>query len=242
MSSVTDHYAKHLGPVYAWMAGGIRPAIGRGSDELSALNLPYSAGKMAVDLGAGFGLHSIPLARQGYHVLAIDSCTTLLDELRIHKGDLSIQVVEDDMLAFGRYLYEKPHVIFCMGDTLTHLEDAESVLQLISEVASALHTNGHFVATFRDYSIALTGEQRFIPVRSDENRILTCFLEYADTYVTVHDVLHEREASNWIQRVSSYQKLRLAPDWLIRNLESFGFLVRRESGMSGMVRLVAQRL
>lgn len=242
MSTVIDHYAKHLGPVYAWMVGGIEPAIERGSDELSTLNLPPSAGTVAVDLGAGFGMHAIPLARQGYHVLALDSCTALLDELHAQKGDLPIQIIEDDMLTFGRYLHEKPQAIFCMGDTLTHLKDTESVLQLISEVASALHANGHFVVSFRDYSTALTDEQRFIPVRSDENRILTCFLEYADTHVTVHDVLHEREASNWKLRVSSYQKLRLAPAWLVRILESFGFLVRCESGMSGMVRLVAQRI
>jgi hypothetical protein len=109
-------------------------------------------------------------------------------------------------------------------------------------VASALQANGHFIVTFRDYSTALTAGQRFIPVRSDENRILTCFLEYSDTHVTVHDVLHEREASKWKMRVSSYQKLRLAPAWLVHILESFGFRVRRESGMAGMVRLVAQRI
>lgn len=242
MSSVFNHYAKHLGPVYTWMAGGIDSAIERGAAELSVLNLPPSTGRVAVDLGSGFGMHAIPLARRGYRVLAIDSCAALLDELRAQKGSLPIQIVEDDMLAFGRHLHEQPQAIFCMGDTITHLADTQSVLQLISEVASALHTNGYFVVSFRDYSTALTAEQRFIPVRSDENRILTCFLEYADTHVTVHDLLHEREATNWKLSVSSYRKLRVTPAWLLRTLESVGFLVRRESGISGMVRLVAQRV
>jgi hypothetical protein len=30
-------------------------------------------------------------------------------------------------------------------------------------------------------------DQRFIPVRADEVRILTCFLEYHAAHVTVHD-------------------------------------------------------
>lgn len=241
MSSVIDHYAKHLGPIYGWMAGGIEPAIARGLAELDAINLPAAAGALTVDLGAGFGMHAIPLARRGYSVLALDSCAPLLDELRDRKGDLPIQVVEDDLLAFGRYLSEPPQAIFCMGDTLTHLGSTEAVLKLISEVAAALPTQGHFVVTFRDYSIALTDKERFIPVRSDENRILTCYLEYSDTQLTVHDLLYEREGSRWNLRVSSYQKLRLSPAWLVRNLESRGFVVRQEPGTSGMIRLVAQR-
>lgn len=242
MSPVANHYANHLGPVYTWMAGGVESAIERGAAELSALNLPPSTGRVTVDLGAGFGMHAIPLARLGHTVLALDSCAVLLDELRAQKGSLPVEVVEDDMLVFRRHLPEQPQAIFCMGDTITHLADIESVLQLISEVASALRTNGYFVVTFRDYSTALTAEQRFIPVRSDESRILTCFLEYADTHVTVHDLLHDRETTNWKLRVSSYRKLRLAPAWLAGALESAGFMVRREPGMSGMVRLVAQRV
>jgi hypothetical protein len=44
---------------------------------------------------------------------------------------------------------------------------------------------GLFAATFRDYvSAPLQGDARFILVRSDHERLLTCFLEYADTTVT----------------------------------------------------------
>lgn len=128
-----------------------------------------------------------------------------------------------------------------MGDTLTHLPDAETVLQLIKAVSEALQVGGRFVTTFRDYSNELSGEQRFIPVRSDEDRILTCFLEYADSHVTVHDMLHERDPSGWQLRVSTYKKLRLALEWVCAALESRGFEVRREPGMAGMVRLVATR-
>jgi hypothetical protein len=130
----------------------------------------------------------------------------------------------------------------CMGDTLTHLENVEAVLRLIADAAKSLRSGGCFVITLRDYSQALTGEQRFIAVRSDEHRILTCFLEYSAAHVTVHDLLHERDASGWKLRVSSYPKLRLAPAWVDNALQSAGFVVRREPGLSGMVRLVARRI
>lgn len=242
MPSVIDHYASHLAPVYAWMAGGIDAAIERGASEVSALDLSPTTGAVAVDLGAGFGMHAIPLARLGYRVVAIDSCAELLDELRAETGMWPIDVVTDDLLSFRRHVRGQPQLIVCMGDTLTHLEDTATVLRLIAEGAETLPAGGRFVVTFRDYSQALAGEQRFIPVRSDENRILTCFLEYSDAHVTVHDLLYEREASGWKLRVSSYRKLRLAPAWVVGALESAGFSVRREPGLSGMVRLVARRL
>lgn len=39
MSSVTEHYSTHLGPVYAWMAGGVDAAIARGAKEIETLGL-----------------------------------------------------------------------------------------------------------------------------------------------------------------------------------------------------------
>ena len=98
-----------------------------------------------------------------------------------------------------------------------------------------------FVVSFRDYCAALTGDQRFIPVRGDDTRILTCFLEYQPEVVVVHDILHQRTPEGWQTQVSHYRKLRLSPEQLITGLESHGFNVRREVGLRGMVRLIAQR-
>jgi SAM-dependent methyltransferase len=244
MPSPAEHYANHLGPVYSWMAGGVAAAIDRGAAELNAIPLNPTAGGVAVDLGAGFGMHAIPLARRGFKVLAIDSCAVLLEELRAHSGPLPIQTVCDDLLSFQSHLPESTAVmaLLCMGDTLTHLADTESIHKLICAAATTLSPNAHFVITFRDYSSALVAEQRFISVRGDESRILTCFLDYADSHVTVYDLLHERTPSGWQLRVSSYQKLRLKPDWVVGLLEANGFTVRCEPGASGMVRLIAKRV
>ncbi|MDZ7769616.1 MAG: hypothetical protein U5K38_11335 [Woeseiaceae bacterium] len=87
----------------------------------------------------------------------------------------------------------------------------------------------------------MTAEQRFIAVRSDERRVLTCFLEYTDSRVTVHDVLHEWRDAAWRMTVSAYPKLRLSPAWVIEVMENNGFSVERSEGSSGMVCLVARR-
>jgi hypothetical protein len=92
-----------------------------------------------------------------------------------------------------------------MGDTLTHLPEHTHVDFLAQEVHEALAAGGHFVLSFRDYSKPLEGDARFIAVHSDERRILTCFLEYEEDTVVVHDILHERAGDAWETRVSSYR-------------------------------------
>jgi 2-polyprenyl-3-methyl-5-hydroxy-6-metoxy-1,4-benzoquinol methylase len=242
VKTARDHYADHLGPVYTWMVGDIDAALSRGAAELDALPLPTKVGGAAVDLGAGFGLHAIPLARRGFSVVAMDTCDSLLQELEASKGLLPIRTVNADLLAFRELVAAPIDVIVCMGDTLTHLQNLACLESLFRDVAASLSHGGLFVATFRDYvSTPLQGDGRFILVRSDAERILTCFLEYADTTVTVHDLLHQREGGSWRLRVSSYSKLRLSLQWVVERLSSLGLSVLLGAAPGGMIRVTARK-
>ncbi len=238
MSSVSEHYAELLAPVYSWMVGGAEAAFVVGESELASL-LPVSG--FAVDLGAGFGMHAIPLARAGWRVLAIDSSSHLLSELKASAAGLPVSAHCDELLAFAKHLSpgERADLVICMGDTLTHLNSLDSVTELSRSVAGCLARGGRFIATFRDYTRLPSGTACFIPVRSDQHRVLMCFLEESGDHVQVHDVLHERAAESWTTRVSSYRKLRLQPDTAAEIFAAAGLRSRLEAGPRGMVRLVA---
>jgi 2-polyprenyl-3-methyl-5-hydroxy-6-metoxy-1,4-benzoquinol methylase len=226
--------------VYSWTLGDIDAAIARAESELHAIGLPNLPATV-VDLGAGFGLHALPLARRGFKVFAIDSCEALLQELRTQEGSAAIRTIHADLLSFGSHILEPVDAILCMGDTLTHLADTAAVESLFAGFRVTLSKGGLFVATFRDYvTNPLQADGRFLLVRSDANRILTCFLEYAEASVRVHDVLHERIAETWQMRVSSYTKLRLAPSWVGEKLASMGFSVRIDPVQGGMLRVIAR--
>src|SRR6202021_2787730 len=117
MATVKAHYANHLAPIYLWMAGGMEAALQAGAADLAAW-LPGTG--VAVDLGAGFGMHTIALARAGYQVVAIDSSAALLQLLQEHSQGLPIRTVEADLLDFRNLLTDPADLIVCMGDTLTH--------------------------------------------------------------------------------------------------------------------------
>jgi SAM-dependent methyltransferase len=232
MASVFDHYDTHLAPVYVWMAGGIDHALALGAADVSQF---LDAPGYAVDLGAGFGMHSIPLARSGFQVLAIDRCAYLLEQLRTNAAGLAIKAVEAPLLDFAKHLRAPADLILCMGDTLTHLQSMDEIEQLLNTAAASLRPGGRFVATFRDYEQLPVADKRFIPVRSDSERIHTCFLEPMAEQVLVHDIVHERGPDGWTMKVSSYEKLRLSPGALRRIAQAAGLHCRTGPGPRGML-------
>lgn len=243
-SLVRAHYDDHLGPIYGWMIGDFDRALAAAGEELRAVGVASGRGRSAVDLGAGLGAHALAVAGMGYDVTAIDTCAVLLDELRAHASSHghAVTAVRGDLLEMRRHCRGSHDVILCTGDTLTHLASRDAAARLFDEVAAALAPGGLFVATFGDYSgPARRGAERVIPVRQDDHRRLTCVLEYTEATVVVHDVVHERTAAGWSLRVSSYRKLRLAPEWARAVLAEHGLSVRLESGAAGMTRLVATR-
>lgn len=235
MTTVRDHYERLLAPIYVWMAGGLERALATGEQDVADL-VPGRG--LAVDLGAGFGMHAIPLACGGYDVVALDTSAELLGALRAAPGGERIRAVEADLLDFRRYADEPARLIVCLGDTLTHLESAAAVERLARDIAASLAPGGRVVLTFRDYSRPLVGEARFIPVRSDAERIQTCFLEELPEHMRVHDIVHERDGAAWRMRVSSYLKLRLAPATVAEWLRKAGLAPTVTPGPRGMVRVV----
>lgn len=238
MSSVQEHYEEVLAPIYVWMVGGLEAALKAGARDVAAL--PPGEG-LAVDLGAGFGMHAVPLARNGYEVVAIDNSPLLLEVLEANSGGLPIRIVEGDLTEFRSYLPRPASLIVCLGDTLTHLADADQVDELLRDAAAALAPGGRLVLSFRDYTQPATGDARFIHVRSDRDRVHTCFLEELPEHMRVHDIVHERDGDAWRMTVGSYRKLRFSPRAVLDTLVDAGLEATLEPGARGMVRITAVR-
>lgn len=239
--SVADHYDALLAEHYTWMSGDFAEKVSEQRALLSSLGLPRSGSRRALDLGSGPGFQSIALAELGYEVTALDTSRMLLAELADRKGSLPIAAVEADIAAGLPMIEPGVEIALCMGDTLPHLSSKDDVLRLFTEVHRLLAPGGRFVLGFRDLTAELRGTDRFIPVRSDSHRIMTCFLEYEPETVIVHDLIHVRDGEDWVLRKSSYRKLRLAPDWVAARLTACGFAVQRAEPIGRMSVIVADR-
>lgn len=236
--SAKEHYDNHLGNFYGWMVGDISGKITDFKDFLVDHGLVAMHEEVAVDLGAGNGIQSIALAQCGYHVIAIDFNAQLLDELSKNASNLKVTMVNDDLRNVGQHAHNAA-VVCCCGDTITHLESAEHIEQLLTEIYKALKPLGRAIFSFRDYSMTLEGVQRFIPVKSDENRILTCVLEFESEAVNVTDLLYERRGGAWSQSVSSYKKVRLKRSAFVEMLKRAGFKVALNDIVNRLITVIA---
>lgn len=245
MTTPSEHYDRLLAAHYTWMLGSDIQANARDQAELlRGLGIrPEAHGDVAVDLGSGPGPQTLALAHLGFSsVTAVDTSRTLLDELAGHAETAgvadAVRTVHADLVeALPRVAAPAgASAIVCMGDTLTHLPGPADVRALLDGVAHALRAGGHFVVTYRDLTGELRGAGRFFPVRSTEDRLLSCFLEYVDEdTVMVHDLLHTRSGGEWHFQVGSYPKLRLAADWLADEARRAGLEVRHAAaGSRGM--------
>lgn len=247
MSSVKEHYQGLLAKHYIWMTGTSfeekvreqRALIEQIVKEFSDSN-PRG---MALDLGSGPGYQAIALAELGFSpVIAIDTSAELLNELRVRAGSRSIETIDADLTSLSTLrMGEKAAVALCMGDTLTHLRSRMEVQRFFVDVFDKLSTNGLFAITYRDLANELSGTDRFIPVRSDEEKVMICFLDFdSSDSVLVHDLIHTRSAAGGTLEKSCYRKLRLPQSWVSRELESAGFQVVSE-GLSGRLTLLIAR-
>jgi len=237
--TVKEHYERYLGNFYSWMAGDfIEKQLDQENFFLNNNIKPGFSG-VSVDLGCGHGLQAISLANLGFSVHAVDFNRQLLDELKKRIGTRNIAYTEAHLLEYLYAIRLKPELIVCMGDTLTHLSGPDQVEELISLSSQKLERGGKLILSYREMASELTNEKRFVPVRSDENRIHMCYLEYLPGYVKVFDVLYELENGEWKQQVSWYPKLRIPVSLMLSLFEKHNLTLITQEVIGGMTYLIA---
>ncbi|MGD2054722.1 MAG: class I SAM-dependent methyltransferase [Gammaproteobacteria bacterium] len=241
MATVKKHYDEVLSDVYSWMFGGFENGIQRNMEFINAHQLIPKGSGVAIDLGAGCGFQSIPLAQVGYSVTAIDLDAGLLNELKHYAENLKIKTIQGDLIDFDNSIKHGVELIVCMTDTVLHLESKEDVNILFAKAYSTLEPEGKFIITFRDLTYELTDIDRFLPVRSDENIIFTCFLEYEPETVKVHDIVYKKSDEEWNLYKSFYRKLRLSKAWVEKQLSKTRFNIIHSTEENGIITIIGSK-
>lgn len=241
MATVSEHYENLLATYYSWISGGTREKMDENKQFFVDHDIRPLRSGLAFDLGAGCGFQSIPLANLGFEVVAIDLSSKLLAELNAASDQSQIETVCDDLLNFSDYDRGNIELVVCMGDTLTHLESLQKVEVLFDKVYSALDADGRLILSFRNLTVTLNELDRFIPVRSNAQKIFTCFLEYEEDTVKVHDIIYEKKDDQWIMQKSFFKKLRISPDWIRNYLQSIGFTIEFDNEENQMNFIIARK-
>ncbi len=237
-----EHYENHLANFYSWMTGDLTSKSNEFKKFLQSNQIAPHKSRVAIDLGAGNGVQSIALQELAYEVTAIDFNKQLLDELKSNPNSEGITTIQTDILNVKVYEDLKPELIVCCGDTITHLDSKKQIEYLLDNLNKVLITEGKLILSYRDYSNELPEKHRFIPVKSTEERILTCILEYHPDKVKVSDLLYEKLNGQWSQKVSTYEKVRISTSEIIRILEKNKMIIKLSETVNGMQMIVAQKI
>lgn len=240
MADVQQHYKDLLAAHYTWMQGG-KDAYDAYKQFFHEYGLTPKGSGAAVDYGAGSGFQAVALAELGFNVTAVDTSQELLDELTAYAQELNVNAVCGDMRNVGEVSYSAVELAVCMGDTLTHLDSMSSVSKFIADVCRTIEPGGAFILSFRDMTSELNGLDRFIPVRSDDSTIFTCFLEYQPERVLVNDIIYTRVGDTWTMNKSSYYKLRIPVDSVLDELSQCGMHIDRVGELRRQTLIIAKK-
>jgi SAM-dependent methyltransferase len=233
-SQIKDHYDQLLADHYEWMFGASFEAkVEEQRGLLEDLAGPSPSNSLAIDLGCGPGYQSFALNDLGYRVLGVDLSEKLIAAFAQRIGRRNITPKLGDLMDIGKLAAPaSAALVVCMGDTLTHLSSKNQTAALFKEVSRVLAPGGRFIATWRDLAAAeLKGLDRFIPVRSDNERVMVCCLDYETDTVVVNDLVHTRQPSGaWTLNKSAYRKLRLSQSWVRDAVSNAGLAVQTERG------------
>lgn len=239
--SIQSHYDALLARNYVWMAGGWESNSKRNHRFFSEGKITPAGNGVAIDLGAGCGFQAVPLAEAGFCVIAVDFSRQMLDILREHAKTLPIRTVHADISSFESWAGQKPELISCMGDTLTHLPDLVTVRGLFRQCGSELSSGGKLIISCRDYSREPAGSTFIIPVQRDADRIFLCRLDFDDGQVRVTDILYTRESKTWERVSGTYTKIRIGPDLLEEMMTDAGFTIAVRENVNGIITIIGQK-
>lgn len=247
MPTVSEHYENLLAHHYSWMFNqSFEAKVAEQRLILEDVLPPVEVAvrQLGIDLGAGPGFQSVALAELGFsRVVAVDTSDLLLKELEANREVHAIETLRADICQLDQFAVPgQANVVLCMGDTLTHLPSKEAVERLFRNAYDALKPGGSLVLTFRDLTTDLHGLDRFLPIRSEADKIMTCFLEFESAEsVRVHDLIYVQGPGGWKLEKSSYAKLRLSPAWVTERLISAGFSISAQKPAGRLLLIAATK-
>lgn len=141
-----DALAAHYDLIYEDWEGAMR----RQGAVLARL-LPRGA--RVLDVAAGIGTQSLPLAAAGYEVVARDRSEGAIDRLRYEAGrrGLTLDAEGADMRSVGRTVEGPFDAVIAMDNSLPHLLTDEDLTTALRGFRELLDPDGRLLLSVRDY-------------------------------------------------------------------------------------------
>lgn len=186
------------------------------------LALAQAAAGPVLELGAGTGGITIPLAQQGIALTALEVAPQMLAHARAKAGDLPIRWVLADVRNF--HLGQRYPLIFTCGGVISHLITLAEREAMLQNVWQHLTAEGHFVLDGGHAHVELpvdSGEEEWYAYTDSQGRQVR--VTGYDRYDHAQQIWHQTFFRRWqtAEGVTQTEQVRLALHyWLPQEMET----------------------
>lgn len=116
--------------------------------------------KDILDVACGSGGYSKTLSDVGYNITAVDLNKKMVKKLKDKDRDIDVLVL--NMLEIGE-LHKEFDLIFCIGNSLVHLDDDEEIFRFLQDCRNCLKPGGKLLIQIVNYDRVLAKEVKTLP-------------------------------------------------------------------------------
>ena len=121
--------------------------------------------KAVLDVACGTGEYSVGLAEQGYQVTAVDRDAKMLEGLKekVKAKGCVLDYLEADMSDMDKKLSSKFNLVFCIGNSLVHLENMQQIKEFLKKARNMLENDGSLVLQIINLDRIILREIKSLP-------------------------------------------------------------------------------
>ena len=204
------------------------------------LSKDLKAKSRVLDIACGSGNYSIALAEKGHDVTGIDLDETMIGAaLRKTKG-MRVSFTAGDMLNIDRmFSGQRFDLIFCIGNSLVHLPNRESVSEFAQKVSALLEPQGTCLIQIVNYDRIVKYHIESLPSIEKKDEGVTFVRNYEFIEQSEHIRFNTEIISGGEKIANSVQLLALQSAAMVSILRPAGFeKIRLFGGYDGSVHSV----
>lgn len=163
--------------------------VGRAQLNL-LLELTGPESNRVLDVACGTGSYSRELLLQGHEVVAIDNDPIMVQLAREKTPGLDVRLVPMEALDSIEGGFD---VIFCIGNSLAHLEGQAAVETFIQDAYHLLHTDGSLLIQIVNYDRILNHDITGLPTIDHNDIVFERHYHIGDDLIDFHSYLETEE-------------------------------------------------
>ncbi|KNY28117.1 class I SAM-dependent methyltransferase [Pseudobacteroides cellulosolvens] len=132
--------------------------------------------KSILDVACGTGGYSMELCKHGYDVTAVDIDKNMIENLAIKAQNLNgkLKFLHANMLGLKEKFHgNKFDTVFCIGNSLVHLDNLTQIKEFISDVKDIIGSNGSLIIQVINYDRVISKDIKSLPTIFNEEAGLT---------------------------------------------------------------------